>query len=156
MEPPTRHSLVAHLREYSDVFAFGPEEMPNISPNVMEHNLNVDPTYKPVVQKKRHLGLERAAAATAEVQKLLEAGFVRERQYLEWISNVVLVKKPNDTWRMCVDFTDLNKVCLKDSCPIPNIDKLVDVRTGHALLSFTSQGITRYPYAQKTKRRPHS
>jgi len=52
---------------------------------------------------------ERAAAATTEVQKLLEAGFVRECQHPEWISNAVLVKKPNGTWRICVDFTDLNK-----------------------------------------------
>ena len=48
-------------------------------------------------------------AANVEVQKLLEAGFIRECQYLEWISNVVLVKKRNGTWRMCVDFIDLNK-----------------------------------------------
>ena len=59
------------------------------------------------------MGSERAAAATAEVQKLLEAWFIRECQYPECISNVVLVKKPNGTWRMCIDFTDLNKVVQK-------------------------------------------
>jgi len=55
--------------------------MPSIDPNVMEHKLNVDPANKPVIQKKRHTGLERAAVATAEVQKLLEAGFIKECQY---------------------------------------------------------------------------
>ena len=70
--------------------------------------------------------------ANAKVQKLLEVGFVRECQYPEWISNVVLVKKTNGTWRMCVDFIDLNKACLKDSYSLTKIDKLVDVMAGHA------------------------
>ena len=103
---------------------------------VMEHGLNVDPLYKPVIQKKCHMGPERAAAANAEVQKLLEAGFIRECQYHEWISNVVLVKKPNGTWRMCVDFMDLGKPGPKDSEPLPKIDKLVHATARHALLSF--------------------
>ena len=47
-----------------------------------------------------------------------------------------MVKKNNDKWRMCVDFTDLNKVCPKDSFPLPRIDQLVDSTTGHKLLSF--------------------
>jgi len=131
-----RQSLASLLRAYKDIFAFGPKEMPSIASTVIEQRLNADPRHKPVVQKKRHIGLERAAAPNAEVQKLLEAGFVRECHYPEWISNVVLVKKPNGTWRICVDFTDLNKAYPKDSYPLPKIDKLVDAMVGHALLSF--------------------
>jgi len=71
-----------------------------------------------------------------EVKKLLDAGFIRECHYPEWLSNVMLVKKPNGTWRMCIDFTDLNRACPKDSYPLPKIDKLVDSTTGHELLSF--------------------
>ena len=88
--------------------------MPGITPTVMEHQMNVDPHHKPVIQQKRHMGSERVTVDNAEVQKLLEAGFIREYQYPEWISNVVLVKKPNGSWRMCVDVTDLNKACSKD------------------------------------------
>ena len=69
-------SLLSLLREYKDVFAFGPDEMLGIAPNVMEHGLNVDPRHKSVIQKKRHMGPERAVAANAEVQKLLEASFI--------------------------------------------------------------------------------
>ena len=76
-------SLLSLIREYRDVFAFTHEEMFGIAPTVMEHRLNVDPLHRPVVQKKRHMGPERAAAANAEVQKLLEAGFIRECQYPE-------------------------------------------------------------------------
>ena len=110
--------------------------MPGIPPTVMEHQLNADPHHRPVMQKKRHMGPERAAAANAEVQKLLKAEFIRECQYPEWISNVVFVKKPNGTWTMCVDFTDLNKACPNDSYPLPKIDKLADARARHVLLSF--------------------
>jgi len=52
------------------------------------------------------------------------------------VSDVVLVKKPNGTWRMCIDFTDLNRACPKDSYPLPKIDKLVDSTAGHELLSL--------------------
>ena len=56
--------------------------------------------------------------------------------YLEWLTNVVLVKKANGKWRMCIDFTDLNKACTKDSFPLPRIDQLVDSTAGHKLLTF--------------------
>ena len=71
-----------------------------------------------------------------EVTKLLTAGFIREVYYPDWLTNVVLVKKTNRKWRMCVDFTNLNKACLKDSFPLPRIDQLVDSTAGHKLLTF--------------------
>jgi len=131
-----RQSLLSLLWEYKDVFMFGTEKMPNISPTAMEHWLNVDPHHRPVIQKKRHMGSKRAAAANAEIQKLLEVRLIQECQYPEWMSNVVLMKKPNRTWRMCVNFTDLNNACPKDSYPLPKIDKLVDATARYALLSF--------------------
>lgn len=74
--------------------------------------------------------------AIAEVQKLLEADFIKECQYPKGTSNVVLVKKPNGIWRMCVDFIYLNKACPKDGYPLLKIDKHVDTTIGHAMLSF--------------------
>ena len=64
------------------------------------------------------------------------AGFIREVYYPDWLANVVLVKKANGKWRMCVDFMDLNKACLKDSFPLPRIDQLVDSIARHKLLTF--------------------
>ena len=66
----------------------------------------------------------------------MTAGFIREVYYPEWRANVVLVKKANGKWRMCVDFTDLNKACPKDSFPLPRIDQLMDSTAGHKLLTF--------------------
>jgi len=110
--------------------------MPGIAPKVIQHKLNVDPFHKPVIQKRRHLGAERSAATAVEVKKLLEARFIRECHYPKWVSNVVLVKKPKGTWRMCVDFTDLNRACPKDSYPLLKIDKLVKSTAGHKLMIF--------------------
>ena len=79
---------------------------------------------------------ERDKAIVEEVQKLLGTEFIREVYYPDWLANVVMVKKDNGKWRMCVDFTDLNRVCPKDSYPLPRIDNLVDSTTRHELLSF--------------------
>ena len=80
--------------------------------------------------------LERDNTIKDEVQKLMAAKFIREVYYLDWLANVVMVKKANGKWRMCVDFTDLNKACPKDNYPLLRIDQLVDSNAGHKLLSF--------------------
>ena len=71
-----------------------------------------------------------------EVNKLLVANFIQEVHYPKWLANVVMVKKANGKWSMCVDFTDLNQACLKDNFPLPRIDQLVDSTVGHKLLTF--------------------
>ena len=71
-----------------------------------------------------------------EVQKLLEAGAIKEVHYPQWLANTVVVKKKTGKWRVCVDFTDLNKACPKDSFPLPKIDQLIDATTGHDRMSF--------------------
>ena len=128
--------LVAFLRMNQDVFAWSHEDMPGINPSVIVHRLNVNPTSSPIRQKKRVFAQERDKAIAEEVRKLLEAGFIREVYYPDWLANVVMVKKSNGKWRMCVDFTDLNRACPEDSYPLPQIDTLVDSTTRHELLSF--------------------
>ncbi|KAH9751207.1 Ribonuclease H [Citrus sinensis] len=132
---PLREQLVDFLKEYSDVFAWTHQDMPGIDPRIIFHRLSTKPLTKPVRQKRRSLNAERAAAVK-EVDKLLKAKFIKEARYPEWLANVVMVKKANGKWRMCVDFTDLNKACPKDSFPLPRIDQLVDATAGHELLSF--------------------
>ena len=71
-----------------------------------------------------------------EVNKLHATNFIREVHYLEWLANIVMVKKANGKRKMCVDFTDLNSACPKDSFPLLRIDLLMDLATGHKLLTF--------------------
>ncbi len=82
------------------------------------------------------MSADRQEAAKAEIQKLLRAGVIQEIDHPEWLANPVLVWKSNDKWRMCVDFTDLNKACPKDDFPLPRIDQLVDSTAGCELMSF--------------------
>ena len=79
---------------------------------------------------------KRDNAIKEEVQKLTVAKFIREVYYPDWLANVVMLKKANGKWRMCVDFTYLNKTCPKDSYSLPRINQLVDSIAGHKLLSF--------------------
>jgi hypothetical protein len=124
------------LRHHADVFAWEHDEMPGINHSIMVHQLNVDPSCRSVKQRRKTFAPEQNQVIANEVQKLLKAGFIKEVDYLEWLANVVLVKKANGKWRMCVDFTDLNKACPKDCFPLPRIDQLVDLTSGHELLSF--------------------
>ncbi len=71
-----------------------------------------------------------------EIERLLQAGAIRELQYPTWLSNMVVVKKKNGKWRVCVDFTNLNQACPKDPFPLPKIDQLVDATVGHDRMSF--------------------
>ncbi|RDX66812.1 hypothetical protein CR513_54381, partial [Mucuna pruriens] len=128
--------LVSTLQKNADVFAWTAKDMPGLDPRFMCHELSIKPGSKPIVQKKRKQGEEKRAAIKEEVEKLLAAGFVREVQYPTWLANMVMVKKANGRWRMCTDYTDLNKACPKDPYPLPSIDRLVDEVSGQALLSF--------------------
>ena len=105
--------------------------MLGIDLNTIVHQLNVSPSFPPVRQSKRVFAQESDKATAEEVQKLLGVGFIREVYYPEWLANEVMVKKANGKWRMCVDFTNLNKACPKDSYPLPRINLLVDLTTGH-------------------------
>ena len=96
----------------------------------MEHELKVDMKVKPRKQRLRTMSEDRNKAAQSEVQKLLDAGVIREVQYPEWLANIVMVPKKNGNWRMCIDFTTINKFCPKDEFPLPRIDTLVDAAVG--------------------------
>ncbi|GJW04479.1 reverse transcriptase domain-containing protein [Tanacetum coccineum] len=101
--------LCSLLKENLDIFAWQPSDMTGVPRSVAKHWLNIREGYSPVRQKKRGQAPERAKAVQAEVQKLVEEGIMREFYYHDWLSNPVMVKKHDGSWRMCVDFTDLNK-----------------------------------------------
>jgi hypothetical protein len=91
--------------------------MPGISREVIEHKLGIDPAFKLIKQKERIYTPDRREAIRLEVNKLLEAGFIRPVDYPIRLANPVLVKKPDGSWRMCIDYTNLNKACPKDEYP---------------------------------------
>ena len=131
-----KEGLTKLLREYADIFAWSPKEMPGLDESLAMHKLSVYKDAKPKMQRRRNFAPDRQKAIDDEIDKMLDADLICEVTYPQWVANVVLVKKPNGKWRVCVDYTDLNAACPKDPYPLPSIDQLIDATAGHLMLSF--------------------
>ncbi|XP_072060454.1 uncharacterized protein [Arachis hypogaea] len=91
MDKDAREKLTTFLRQNTDLFAWTSGDMPGISPSVITHRLAVNPTARPVSQKKRNLGAEKREASMTEVKKLIDAQFIRELRFTTWLANVVMI-----------------------------------------------------------------
>jgi hypothetical protein len=111
--------------------------MLGVPKELIKHCLKVDPKATPKKQRLRRFTTNKREAIKKELAKLLAAGFIKEVYHPEWLANPVLVlKKNNNEWRMCVDYTDLNKHCPKDPFALPRIGQVIDSTAGCVLLSF--------------------
>jgi ribonuclease HI len=128
--------FIDFLRANAETFAWSPSDMPGIPRDVAEHSLDIRAGARPVKQHLRRFDEEKRRAIGEEVHKLMAAGFIKEVFYPEWLANPVLVKKKGGKWRMCVDYTGLNKACPKVPYPLPRIDQIVDSTAGCETLSF--------------------
>jgi hypothetical protein len=128
--------LVDFLRANAEVFAWSPSDMPGIPRDVAEHSLDIRAGARPMKQTLRRFDEEKRRAIGEEIHKLLAAGFIKEVFHPEWLANPILVSKKDGKWRMCVDYTGLNKACLKVPYPLPRIDQIVDSTAGCETLSF--------------------
>ncbi|GKA35598.1 hypothetical protein Tco_0722089 [Tanacetum coccineum] len=113
-----RKELCGLLRRHLDVFAWKPADMIGVPRHVAKHRLNIREGCLPTRQKKREQAPERNKGIYEEVEKLVDAGIMKEVHYHSYLSNPVMVKKHDGSWRMCVDFKDLNKACPKDGYPL--------------------------------------
>jgi hypothetical protein len=128
--------LVDFLCSNTDIFAWSPSDMPGIPREFAEHSLDIVPNSRAVQQWLQRFDEERHRAIGVELRKLLVDGFIKEVFHPKWLANPVLVKKKNGKWRMCVDYTGLNKACPKVPFPLPRIDQIVDSTAGCELLCF--------------------
>ena len=128
--------LFDFLRANKDTFAWKPSDRPGIPREVTDHKLRILPGSKPVQQHLCHFDNERHRAIGEKIAKLLAVGFIKEVYHSDWLSNPVFVKKKTGQWRMCVDYTTLNKACPKDPFPLPRIDQIIDSTSGSEILSF--------------------
>ena len=96
--------------------------MLGIPRDIAEHALRLIPGSKPAKQRLRRFDHERRRAIGKDIAKLLTTKFIREVFHSGWLTNPVLIKKKTRKWRMCVDYTGLNKACPKDHFPLPRID----------------------------------
>ena len=136
MEEGDKIKVLLLLIQNMDVFAWSPYEVPGVDPEFIVHRLNVDPPFSPKKQKLRRAAKEHMEAVRSEVRRLREARAIKEAFFLKWLANTVVVKKKNGKWKVCIDFTDLNRACPKDLFPMLKIDYLVDATYGHSRISF--------------------
>ena len=144
-----REELIEFLKRNIDVFAWNAYKALGVDPEFICHHLKVNPLITPRKQSPRRPSKDHAEAVREKMTRLKQAGAIKEVFYLEWLANTVVVKKKNRKWRVCVDFTDLNKVCPKDPFPMPKINQLVDATVGHPRMSFLDafQGYHQIPLA---------
>ena len=128
--------LADFLRANADMFAWSPSDMPGIPREVAEHSLEIRAGSKLVKQRMLRFDEEKHRIIGEEVHKLLTTGFIKEVHHLDWLANLVLVKKKNGKMRMCVNYTSRNKACLKVPFPLPRIDQIVDSTVGCDTLLF--------------------
>ena len=110
--------------------------MPGVPRELAEHKLNINKDARPVKQPLRRFTDERRRAVGKEIARLLAVGFIVEVFHPEWLENPVLVAMKNGEWRMCIDYTSLNKACPKDPFALPRIDQVIDSTAGCELLCF--------------------
>ncbi|XP_025669810.1 uncharacterized protein [Arachis hypogaea] len=113
LEGTDRARLIHILRQNADLFAWTPDDMPGINPEVICHKLAIDKTIRPVAQKKRNLGEEKKQAALEETQKLLNAGFIREIRFTTWLSNVVMILMHPEDQSKTAFITEHGNFCYK-------------------------------------------
>jgi hypothetical protein len=128
--------MITLLKEYADCFAWDYTEMPELDRSIVEHQLPLKKGFRPFQQRARQIKVEVLVEVKKEVEKMLEAGFIRPCRYAESISSVVLVQKKDGRWQVCVDFRDLNRATPKDEYPMPVTETLINAASGHKILTF--------------------
>ena len=131
LPPYEKQALIEFLRKNVDVSAWDACEAPGIDPDFICHHLNVNPSIAPRKQPPRRSSKDHYEAVKDEVTKLKRVEAIKEVFYPEWLTNTVVVKKKNGKWRVCVDFTNLNKACPKDPFPLPRIDQFLSYMVTH-------------------------
>ena len=131
------------------MFAWSAYEALGVDLDFICYHLNVNPSVTPKKQPPRRSSKDHSDVVKDEVIKLKQAGAIKEVFYLKWLANILVVKKKNGKWRVCVDFTDLNKACPIDPFLMPLIHQLVDATVGHPRISFLDafQGYHQIPLA---------
>ena len=119
LPPQEKEEQIEFLRRNIDVFVWNAYETPGVDPNFIYHYLNVNPSAIPKKKSSRHSSKDHSDAVKDEVTKFKQTRAIKEVFYPEWLANIVVVKKKSGKWRICVDFTDLNKACRKDHFPMP-------------------------------------
>ncbi|GKC32456.1 reverse transcriptase domain-containing protein [Tanacetum coccineum] len=115
------------LKRYIDVFAWTSAHITGVPRVLMiegetfntEHRINIFNHAEPIKQKKISLASKRNEVIYNHVEELTGAGILQEVKYQTWVSNLMVVKKDNEKWKLRVDFININKACIREPHPLP-------------------------------------
>jgi hypothetical protein len=130
--------------------------MPGVPRELIKHELHLDPKAKLVKQRLHRFTQDKKVVIKKEIARLLDTSFIKKVYHLDWLANPILVPKKNKDWRLCADYTDLNKACKKK---IPSgFPGLIRLWTPQPIVAFyvfatTIPGIIRFPLSKQTKSR---
>jgi hypothetical protein len=141
LDPSLREPMIALLKEYSDCFAWDYTEIPGLDRSIVEHRLPLKKGFQPFQQSVHQMRTDVLEEVKKEIEKMLEAGFIRTCRYDEWISSIVPIQKKDGWWQVYVDFRDLNRATLKDEYPMPIAEMLINTSAGNKILSFLDGNI---------------
>jgi hypothetical protein len=136
LDPSLGEPMIALLKEYSDCFAWDYTEMPGLDRSIVEHRLPLKKGFRPFQQWAHQMRAEVLEEVKKEIEKMLQAGFIKPCMYAEGISSIVSMQKKDGRWRVCMDFRDLNRATLKDEYSMPVVETLVNAVAGNKILSF--------------------
>jgi hypothetical protein len=128
--------MIALLKEYSDCFVWDYTEMPGLDRSIVKHRLPLKKGFRPFQQRARQMRTKVLEEVKKEIEKMLEAGFIRPCRYAEWISSIVPAQKKDGRWPVCMDFRDLNRATPKDEYPMPVAETLINTAASNKILSF--------------------
>jgi hypothetical protein len=98
LDPSLQEPMIALLKEYSDCFAWDDTEMPGLDRSIIVHWLPLKKGFWPFQQRARQMRTEVLEEVKKEIEKMLEAGFIRPCRYAEWISSIVPIQKKDGRW----------------------------------------------------------
>jgi hypothetical protein len=137
------YQYVSLFKEYIDVFAWTYNDLKSYHKTIFQHVIPLREGAKPMKQKIRMMNPKLKPMVKIELEKLKKARIIYPIRHLDWLSNLVIVRKKTREIRMCVSFRDLNKASIKDNFPLPNMNFLLQNVTGSAYMSMVD-GFLRY------------
>eukprot|EP00253_Pinus_taeda_P020176 PITA_20176 len=124
------------LSLFSDVFAWDYSDLNTYDTNIIQHTIPIKPNQKPFRQKLRRINPKLLPSIEKEVNIFYKSRIIVPIRFLDWISNLVPVRKKTGDIRLCIDFKNLNKVSLKDNYPLPKMDHILQRVVGASRMSL--------------------
>ena len=118
------------------MFAWGYQDLKSYDTSIIQHKIPLKENQKPFKQKLRRINPVLLPLVEKEIKKMYDAGIIVSLRYSEWVSNLVSVRKKTGEIRLCIDFRNLNRACLKDNYPLPKMDHILQKVVGAKRISL--------------------